>query len=87
VARYRAGAFEQCLEALEKSMKLQSGGGAHDWFFVAMAHAKLGHPRPIARSYFDKAVDWTKEHAADNEELKRIRTEAETFLGIGAQAQ
>jgi serine/threonine protein kinase len=83
VARYRAGDWEGCLKALEESKKLQSGGTAYDWFFIAMAHAKLGHPKAIARTSFDKAVAWMEEHEPDDEELERFRAEAEETLEIG----
>jgi hypothetical protein len=48
-----------------------------------MAQSKLGHPKAIARTSFDKAVAWMEEHEPDDEELERFRAEAEETLEIG----
>jgi tetratricopeptide (TPR) repeat protein len=85
VALYRRHDWRGALEALERSMMLQAGGGVTDWFFVAMAHAKLEHPKPVARSFYDMAVDWMEEHKPDDEELNRFRAEAEEVLGIAEE--
>ena len=85
IALCRAGKWKEGLEALEKSIKLRSGGDAYDWFFVAMAHARLGHPGAIARANFDKAVAWMEQHKPQDVELRRFRAEAEGVLGIKAK--
>src|SRR5262249_22701846 len=54
VARYRAGEYGAAIEALNKSMELQKGGNGSDWFFLAMAHARLGKFEE-ARRWYDKA--------------------------------
>ena len=43
VAHYRAGDWKASVVAMEKSMELGNGGDAFDWYFVAMAHWRLGH--------------------------------------------
>ncbi|WP_435008568.1 protein kinase domain-containing protein [Tundrisphaera lichenicola] len=80
VVRYRIGILHDAIEAIEESMRLRSGGDAQDWYFLAMAHQRLGNPEK-ARRWFEKAKTWTQENAPDNEELKRFRTEAEALLG------
>jgi len=60
-------------------MRLEGGGNGCDWFVAAMAHARLGE-RKEARTLFDRAVAWTKEHAPDDPELRRFREEAEGVL-------
>jgi tetratricopeptide (TPR) repeat protein len=82
IALYRTGEWAEALAELKQSMELGSGGDAFDWYFVAMAHGKLGHPPAVARSFYDKAVAWMEEQRPDDEELKRFRSEAEAVLGI-----
>jgi tetratricopeptide (TPR) repeat protein len=83
VARYRTRNWKGTVQALTQSLELGSGGQpGGDWIFLAMAHARLGHPKAIARSFYDKAVAWMEEHKPDDEELKRFRAEAEEVLGI-----
>ena len=81
VAHYRAGNWQDGLAALEKSIDLRKGGDAFDWFFLAMAHWQLGN-RDQARKWYDQAVQWMDQHAKENEELVRFRSEAETLLEI-----
>jgi uncharacterized protein HemY len=42
-AQYRAGAWRESIETLEKSCKLQAGGTGYagQWIVLALAHAKL----------------------------------------------
>ena len=62
-------------------MELGDGGGVFDWFFLAMAHWKLGNQEE-ARRWYDKAVEWTDEHGPGDEELRRFRAEAAELLGV-----
>jgi tetratricopeptide (TPR) repeat protein len=80
-AHYRAGDWKAAVTALEKSMELGRGGDAYDWFFLAMAHWRLGD-REQARTWYDKAVTWMDKHMPQNEELIRFRAEAAALLGI-----
>ena len=36
---------------------MQAGGSSFDWFFLAMAHWRLGD-KDEARMWFDRAVEW-----------------------------
>jgi serine/threonine protein kinase/tetratricopeptide (TPR) repeat protein len=67
--------------ALEKAMKLRKGGDSSDWFFLAMAHWRLGE-REQARAVFDRAVAWMEKHEPKNEQLLRFRAEAERELEL-----
>jgi tetratricopeptide (TPR) repeat protein len=80
-AHYRAGDWKVALSALEHSMKLRRGGDASDWFFLAMAHWRLGQ-KEEARPWYDKAVQWMEKNAAKNVELRRLRDEAEELMGV-----
>jgi tetratricopeptide (TPR) repeat protein len=78
VAHYRNGDYRAAIAELEESMKMRSGGDSFDWFFLAMAHWRLGdHDK--ARKWFDQAVQWMA-NRKPNDELRRFRTEAETLL-------
>jgi serine/threonine protein kinase/tetratricopeptide (TPR) repeat protein len=74
-----AGNWTEAITALEKSAERNHGGGAFDWFLLAMAHAHLGHATD-ARAYFDRAVAWTEEHKPRDTELRRFRKEAADLL-------
>ena len=82
-AHYRAGHWDQAIEALTRSRDLQGGRfESFDAFFLAMAHWRLGH-REDARQWNDRAVEWMQQKQPNDEELRRIRAEAGQLLGIG----
>jgi len=61
---YRAGRYEEAIQRLTESDRLvqdpdpESGSShAYTWFFLAMAHHKLGHDAE-AKQWLDKAVGW-----------------------------
>ena len=81
VARYRAGDWKAATEGLEKAVQLRMGGDGLAGFFLAMAQWQLGD-KDQARKRFDEAVLWMEQHAPQDEELRRFRTEAEELLGI-----
>ncbi len=81
VAQYRAGESKAAIKSLEKSITLRDGGDAFDWFFLAMAHERLGH-KDQARTWYGQAAAWMDEKQPKNDELRRFRTEAAELLGI-----
>jgi tetratricopeptide (TPR) repeat protein len=86
VAQYRAGDYRAAIEALKKSMELGAGGGAHDFFFLAMAYWQLGDGEE-SRRWYEKAVGWMAENKPDDEELRRFQTEAAELLGISDKGE
>ena len=74
-----AAAWNEAVAALEKSAGLRNGGDSFDWFFLAMAHWKLG-AKDKAREWYDKAVRWMDTNQPKNEELHRFRAEAAELL-------
>ena len=56
-AHFRAGNWDQCMTALEKSMQLRQGGDGFDWMFLAMAYHQVGKADE-AKKWLDKALDW-----------------------------
>jgi tetratricopeptide (TPR) repeat protein len=79
VAHYRNGDDKAALAELETSMRLRSGGDSFDWFFLAMAHWRLGD-RAKARMWLDRAVQWMDRHQPHDAELRRFRAEAQAML-------
>ena len=80
-AHYRAAAWTEAVPELEKSMELRKGGDSNDWFFLAMAHWKLGQ-KEKAREWYNRAIEWMDKNQPKNEELRRFRTEAAELLGL-----
>jgi serine/threonine protein kinase/Tfp pilus assembly protein PilF len=80
-ARYRAGDWRGAAQALGKSMGLRKGGDSFDWFFLAMAHWRLGE-KDRARARYDQAVAWMEANLPSDSELLRFRAEAAALLGV-----
>jgi hypothetical protein len=64
-------------------MELRQGGDGTDWFFLAMAHARMGDKQE-ARKWFDRAVAWMEKNRPGDDELRRFRAEAEELLLVQA---
>jgi tetratricopeptide (TPR) repeat protein len=79
VAHYRNGDDKAAVAELETAMGLRAGGDCFDWFFLAMAHRRLGD-RAGARTWFDRAVRWMDAHKPHPDELRRFRAEADALL-------
>jgi tetratricopeptide (TPR) repeat protein len=80
-AQYRAGNPKAAIDALTKAMELRQGGDSWDWFFLAMAHWRLGH-KEEARKWYDQSVACMQKSFPHHEELRRFRAEAEELLEI-----
>jgi serine/threonine-protein kinase len=79
VAHYRYGDVKAAIDELETAMSLRGGGDSFDWFFLAMAHWRLGE-HDKAKTWFDRAVQWLDKHRPNDDQLRRFRAEAETIL-------
>ena len=69
----------------EASQAERSGGGASDFYFLAMSYHRLGELHK-AEEFFTKAVKWTQSHSEAfsrqmSDELEAFRREAEETLG------
>ena len=82
LALYRAGKWQESLEALQKSVKVHGRPTAEAKLLLAMAHTRLGHPEAIARSHYDPVAAWMDEKRPDLELLWSLLAEAEEVLGI-----
>jgi hypothetical protein len=81
IAYYRAGDWQPAVTALKKSMELREGGDCYDWFFLAMAHWKLGH-KEEARKWHGQASAWMEQKEYGDPRLRRFRAEAAALLGV-----
>jgi serine/threonine protein kinase/Flp pilus assembly protein TadD len=81
VAHCRIGEWQAAVAALNESMKLRKGGNSNDWFFLAIAHWRLGD-KEQAREWYDKAVQWMDKNEPRDEDLRRYRAEAAALLKI-----
>jgi tetratricopeptide (TPR) repeat protein len=81
VAYYRAHDWDEALSALYRSMELREEGDSFDWFFLAMIHARLGHPER-ARQWYDKATQWFGQNRPGDAELYRFQIETAESLGL-----
>ncbi len=80
VARYRAGDFAGAIQTLSLPENTRDFVG-HNGFFLAMAHARMGHHAEAAQ-WYAKANDWMHQHDPGNDELQRFREEAAAVLEV-----
>jgi len=83
-AKYRVGDWKGAIADLTKSCELPKGGDGTDWFFLAMAHWRLGD-KDQSRMWYEKAFEWMEKNKPHDEELRRFRAEAAELLGIREQ--
>jgi tetratricopeptide (TPR) repeat protein len=84
VALYRTARLDEAVSVLEKALILGKGDwDGFDVFFLAMAHARLGHAQR-GHDCFDRAIRWVesrKDLSPDRvAELAAFRSEAEAIL-------
>jgi len=82
VACYRAGQWQEAIEALETSLRLYEGRDfSFNGFFLAMSHWQQGR-KDEAHRWYDDSVAWMREHRPDDERLAAFRAEAEHLIGL-----
>ena len=62
VAHFRAGNWQQAIEALKRSLESGEVPLVYDAFFLAMAHWQLDEQEE-ARNWYQKGVDWLNDSA------------------------
>jgi uncharacterized protein HemY len=82
-AHYRAGDWKATVGTLEKAQQFPRRTRS-DGFFLAMAHWRLGDHEQ-ARRWYEQGVKWMEKNRPLDEELRRLRTEAVTLLGLLAE--
>jgi tetratricopeptide (TPR) repeat protein len=104
-ALYRAGRFEEAAKRLDEAAAAYKPDArfrqpvAYSWFFLAMAHHRLGHSEE-ARKELDKAVQWMDQVEREKEKdaasktpmpwnrrltLQLLRREAEALISAAKQ--
>jgi tetratricopeptide (TPR) repeat protein len=81
MAYYASGAYQAAIGAIHRSIKLGGHADSTDYFFLAMAHRRLGH-KDTAGGYYQKGVRWMDKNRPTDPELRRFRAEAAALLGI-----
>ena len=79
LVQYRAGDLPAAMQALGKAIELGDGGSARDWLYLAMARWRTGEKRQ-AGVLLSRAVAWMEEKDPDDQDLSRLRTEAEALV-------
>jgi eukaryotic-like serine/threonine-protein kinase len=95
--QYRAGNWKACIEALEKSCKLQNPGDCGQWIVMSLAHGKLANEKDLpeqerdrhtseAHRWYDEAVKqintWGPVGDSVNQATRAFRAEAAELLGV-----
>jgi uncharacterized protein HemY len=78
-AHYRVGEWQKAVDALKESMRFRQGGDPTDWFFLAMAHWRLGD-KDQGRTWHQKAVEWMDKQQSQDEEFRQFRAESAQLL-------
>ena len=81
LVEYRRGRWNDSIAAATRSIAIGNGGDASDWFFLALAHWQRGE-KEQARTWFDKAVAWTKEKQPKNAQMLQFWKEAAKLLAL-----
>lgn len=79
VAAYRASDWATAARVFHQSA-IFTGGGAYDFFFLAMTYWQQGKKQE-AREMYDRAVAWTAKNKPNDPELRQFRAEAAALLG------
>jgi tetratricopeptide (TPR) repeat protein len=81
-AHYRSGDWKASIEALEKFPALEAsstGANAAHWLCLAMGNWQLGN-QDVARKWYAQAAEWIDKNQPNNQELRRLRMEAEELI-------
>ena len=79
VVAFRSRDWKAAAEFLERSINLNDGGGAVDWFFLAMTRWNQGKP-VLARELFHRAAAAYLKHNPSDRELAMFHREAKSLL-------
>jgi serine/threonine protein kinase len=79
VARYRQDNWKAAVDALKKASELNRGREASDYFFLAMAHWRLGEKDKACRFYW-KGIRVMRENPRSKQTWQPFRSEAEALL-------
>jgi tetratricopeptide (TPR) repeat protein len=85
VVHYRTGQLDKAMQAIQNSMARPrwKGGDDFDWLMLALIHARRGELAE-ARTWYDKARNRKDPVDFNREDLRPLREEAVTLLGLDA---
>jgi serine/threonine protein kinase len=79
-AQYAAGDHAAAIDTLNRSLRLNDGGDANDFFFLAMAHARKGD-RTAAAGWYERGARWLRANKASKPaEIERFRADAAELI-------
>jgi serine/threonine protein kinase/tetratricopeptide (TPR) repeat protein len=81
VAYFNMGDWKAGIKALEKALTCGHVGDSSDWFYLALAHGKLGDRAKAERCY-RHAVQWMEENRPADEALRRCSAKVAVLLGL-----
>ncbi len=83
VAYFRVEEWDKAIQAFNRSIELSydGQGDGHDWFFLAMIHARKDE-KEEARQWYDRAVAGFHKLVRADRELYLFQLEAAAVLGI-----
>jgi serine/threonine protein kinase/Flp pilus assembly protein TadD len=81
VAYFNRGDWKAGIKALEKAMTCGHVGDSSDWFYLALAHGKLGDRAKAERCY-RRGVQWMEENRPADEALRRFSAKVAVLLGL-----
>ena len=79
VVAFRSRDWKAAAKFLEKSVSLNDGGGAIDWFFLAMTRWHEGKP-DLAQELFHRGTAGYLKHNPGDRELFQFHSEAKELL-------
>ena len=89
VAYYRHGDWSAAAAAIQKSIELNHGGDATDWFVLASTLQKQGQTDQACR-WYERATNWVEGNRAVDKaraaEILEFRDEATRILGVSGRS-
>jgi len=89
MALYRNDRWQDAVEKLDLAAQLRTDNQKDTYFFLAMAHWKLGH-KDDARTWYDKGLEWHQQNqwrlllSSDQAYYQSLEFEAGELMGIPA---
>jgi hypothetical protein len=81
LCRFDGQLWKPAIHSFMQSAQLRDDEAVPDWLYLAMAHAKIGEAE-VARSWYDKADQWIREHAKESVEHLPLRDRTAEALQV-----
>ena len=80
LAEYRAGHWNEAIDALNRGIQIDGDGDPTNFFFLAMAHWRRGDKQE-AQTIFDRGAQLATARLGNNPEWRVFWTESAALLG------